>query len=193
MWPWCFDVKFSQKCKHCISFNYIFSCASKSSLIYFIFCEFCCKLLFSVQIHHLISNCIISTNKVKLDINKFIFTLISGMLLSPNSRISNNFVISTTLSFLFCKLVFWKVICRVFSFLVRPCNIQHLGKATHKVCFFPYTLTRGSSICDVTQFLTFFDLPSPIVKLFITNALVLWAQNHWPPPSRTVTSFMDDQ
>ena len=47
----------------------------------------------------------------------------------------------------------------------------------------------GSYIHDVTQFWTFF---SPIVTLFITKAFVLPSQNPWPPPLKTVTSFMDD-
>ncbi len=39
--------------------------------------------------------------------------------------------------------------------------------------------------------LEFFDTPSPIVTLFITEALlVLLSQNPWPPPS--VMSFTDD-
>ncbi len=36
---------------------------------------------------------------------------------------------------------------------------------------------KGSSINDVTQLGTFFDPPSPIIILFITEALALLSQN----------------
>ena len=37
---------------------------------------------------------------------------------------------------------------------------------------------EGSSINDLTQFRTIFDTPPIIVKLLISKALVLLAQNH---------------
>ena len=44
-------------------------------------------------------------------------------------------------------------------------------------------ISLGSSINDVTQFWTIFDLSSPIVTRFITIAFVLSSQNSPPGPS----------
>ena len=74
-------------------------------------------------------------------------------------------------------------------FLTNPPARQNQIKPRNCCLHYFSAFAWGSSINDVTQFLT---PPHTIVTVFITKALVLSSQIPWPPPPMTVTSFMDD-